>query len=101
MRDTVTAPGLSGEASRCGGVVDTTRGGEGGTVGRSPEIRPAREYGPRVASGRGRPPGKSSSPKVSRQVDRFGRMSVVSNGLCKHGARRAAGGAGGPSGIPV
>ena len=54
-----------------------------------------------VASGRGRPPGKSSSPKVSRQVDRFGRMSVVSNGLCKHGARRAAGGAGGPSGIPV
>ena len=26
MRDTVTAPGLSGEASGCGGVVDTTGG---------------------------------------------------------------------------
>ena len=29
MRDTVTAPGLSGEASGCGGVVDTTGGGRG------------------------------------------------------------------------
>ena len=29
MRDTVTAPGLSGEASGCGGVVDTTGGARG------------------------------------------------------------------------
>ena len=33
MRDTVTAPGLSGEASGCAGVVDTTGGARGGTVG--------------------------------------------------------------------
>ena len=29
MRDTVTAPGLSGEASGCEGVVDTTGGARG------------------------------------------------------------------------
>ena len=29
MRDTVTAPGLSGGASGCGGVVDTTGGARG------------------------------------------------------------------------
>ena len=29
MRDTVTAPGLSGEASGCAGVVDTTGGARG------------------------------------------------------------------------
>ena len=29
MRDTVIAPGLSGEASGCGGVVDTTGGARG------------------------------------------------------------------------
>ena len=33
MRDTVTAPGLSGEASGCGGVVDTTGGCEGAQWG--------------------------------------------------------------------
>ena len=35
MRDTVTAPGLSGEASGCGGVVDTVlnRGTYSRTVG--------------------------------------------------------------------
>ena len=38
---------------------------------RSPEIPPVREYGPRAASGRGRPPGKSSSPKVTRQASRL------------------------------
>ena len=33
MRGTVTAPGLSGEASGCGGGDRHNRGGEGGTVG--------------------------------------------------------------------
>jgi hypothetical protein len=33
MRDTVTAPGLSGEASGCAGVVDTTGGARGAQVG--------------------------------------------------------------------
>ena len=52
MRDTVTAPGLSGEASGCGGVVDTTGVALGPHWARDSDGRPTKSPTRRLAIAR-------------------------------------------------